>query len=248
VVDLIGEKILPCPEGVLCSASRPHEQVHWDGDDLRVLVDNKVHRLEFDPSPGNDLIFLLQVVHVTEAASCTCATWADPQNLVTGSSDHIVRVWQYTQSSQSSSFLSRGAGSLHIRHIMRVHTDAVICVAASRAWSMVVSGSKDDSAAVWDLNRGVYVRSIWHNEEGGGEGVHIVAINDSTVSDCVSFPNEAYVDLGDGSGHLGIHCHLLEDAFASSHHQCEAYSDARSRVVSLSSSPAPYHLAGFSRA
>jgi WD40 repeat protein len=66
---------------------------------------------------------------------------------------------------------------------MRVHTDAVICVAASRAWSMAVSGSKDGSAAVWDLNRGLYVRSIWHEQEGGEIGVHIVAINDSTVSD-----------------------------------------------------------------
>jgi len=58
-----------------------------------------------------------------------------------------------------------------------VHTKAVICVTASRAWSIVASGSKDESAALWDLNRGVYVRSIWHGE---GEAVHLVAINEST--------------------------------------------------------------------
>lgn len=48
-----------------------------------------------------------------------------------------------------------------------------------------MSGARDGSAAVWDLNRGVYVRSIWHEEEGAGagmDGVHLVAINESTVS------------------------------------------------------------------
>jgi len=69
--------------------------------------------------------------------------------------------------------------NLALSHIMRVHTDEVICVTASRAWSLVVSGSKDGSAALWDLNRGGYVRSIWHGD-GGDWAVHLVAINEST--------------------------------------------------------------------
>lgn len=64
---------------------------------------------------------------------------------------------------------------------MRAHTAPVSCVAASRAWSIVVSGSEDGSAAFWDLNRGVYIRSIWHghNKE---YGVHLAAIQESSVS------------------------------------------------------------------
>ncbi|KAF8552795.1 hypothetical protein OG21DRAFT_1465137 [Imleria badia] len=30
------------------------------------------------------------------------------------------------------------------------------------AWSVVISSSLDGSAILWDLNRGLYVRSIWH--------------------------------------------------------------------------------------
>lgn len=66
---------------------------------------------------------------------------------------------------------------------MRIHTDIVTCVATSRSRSIIVSGSRDGSAALWDLNRGTYVRSIWHStSEEELNPVHLVAINESTVS------------------------------------------------------------------
>lgn len=69
---------------------------------------------------------------------------------------------------------------------MRVHTNDVVAVAASRTWSLAVSGSKDGSAALWDLNRGTYVRSIWHGQQDVPEdenmAVNLIAINESTVS------------------------------------------------------------------
>lgn len=61
-------------------------------------------------------------------------------------------------------------------HMMRGHTARVVCVAASRNWSLAVSGSADGSAIIWDLNRGVYVRSIWH---GDNATVHLVSVNES---------------------------------------------------------------------
>ena len=64
---------------------------------------------------------------------------------------------------------------------MRAHTGTVLSVAASRSWSLAVSRSQDGSAVVWDLNRGVYVRSIYHGENPNS-AVHLVAINESTVS------------------------------------------------------------------
>lgn len=113
-----------------------------------------------------------------ESAFCTCAAFADNNSLATGSSDYTVRLWKATRGSHSHS--SRGL-RISLSHIMRIHTDEVICVAASRAWSFVVSGSRDGSAALWDLNRGVYVRSIWHGE-ASESAVNLVAINESTVS------------------------------------------------------------------
>ncbi|KAI0700338.1 beach-domain-containing protein [Cytidiella melzeri] len=165
VVDMIGERIIPCAERNLAVPSHPHEVVEWDpgyapAGELRVLVDKKV-------------------VQVVEAALCSCAAFADADTLVSGSTDYTVRLWK----------LARGqaAGSrplaVNLTHIMRAHTAPVTCVTASRAWSVVVSGSEDGSAALWDLHRGVYVRSIWHGH-GQEHGVHLAAVQDS--SGCIA--------------------------------------------------------------
>jgi WD40 repeat protein len=166
VTDPATGKVTSCPQGVLCLPQYPNEHVEWrlGSTELRVVIGDKV-------------------VQVVENALCTCATFADTTCLVTGSSDYTVRLWKVRRGQQgvgSSGPPSSSGMHLAISHIMRVHTDEVICVAASRPWSLVVSGSKDGSAALWDLNRGVYVRSIWHAEAGSQMPVDLVAINDST--------------------------------------------------------------------
>ncbi|KAF8885379.1 hypothetical protein CPB84DRAFT_1837906 [Gymnopilus junonius] len=161
VPDIISEKITPCPEGILCLPQYPHEHVEWRSwsAELRVVVDQKV-------------------VQVVENAFCNCAAFADSTCLITGSSDYTVRLWKVSRGPHPHNAAS--GMRVTLSHIMRVHTDEVVTVAASRAWSLVVSGSKDGSAALWDLNRGVYVRSIWHGEGDESSAVNLVAVNEST--------------------------------------------------------------------
>ena len=163
VPDIVSEKVTPCAEGVLCLPQFPHEHIEWKSKsaELRVVVDQKV-------------------VQVVESAFCNCAAFADATCLVTGSSDYTVRLWKVNRGPHPNNAPS--GMRVALSHIMRVHTDEVVSVAASRAWSLVVSGSKDGSAALWDLNRGVYVRSIWHGDGGESSAVNLVAINESTVS------------------------------------------------------------------
>ena len=165
VLDTMGDKLVPCPEGILSVPQYPHESVEWriGSAELRVVVDHKV-------------------VQVVEYAFCTCAVFADASSLITGSSDYTVRLWKVVRGPNPNS--SSSAMQVSLSHIMRVHTDEVTCVTASRPWSLVVSGSKDGSAALWDLNRGVYVRSIWHGKGEECTAVDLVAINESTVSTC----------------------------------------------------------------
>ena len=75
--------------------------------------------------------------------------------------------------------------SLSLTHLLRGHNGSVLCIQASRSWSVVISGSSDGSAILWDLNRGTYVRSIWHDDgtvPRESSAVRLVAINESTVS------------------------------------------------------------------
>lgn len=108
----------------------------------------------------------------------------DSESLITGSNDSIVRLWKVARKD--------GRPYLSQTHILRAHEDSVICVTACRAWSVAVSGSKDGTAIIWDLNRAVYVRSIYHKPQSGKEkevddyNVHLVAINESTVRTLLS--------------------------------------------------------------
>ncbi|KAJ8689982.1 beige protein-like 1 [Pleurotus ostreatus] len=170
VLDNIGERVLPYPEGVLSFPHHPHEQIEWGpsrttGGALRAVVDHKV-------------------TQVIEGAYCTCASFADANCLVTGSSDYTVRLWKITRGAQIKTTTPAINGrernlQITLSHIMRIHTEEVICVTASRSWSAVLSGSKDGSAVLWDLNRGMYVRTIWHGHSEE-DSVHLVAINEST--------------------------------------------------------------------
>ena len=122
-------------------------------------------------------------MQVIESAYCTSAAFADSRTLVTGSFDYMVRLWTVKPHNNASASQRNVVRSprLTLTHIMRAHTGTVLSVAASRSWSLAVSGSQDGSAVVWDLNRGVYVRSIYHGENSNS-AVHLVAINESTVS------------------------------------------------------------------
>ncbi|KAI8967891.1 WD40-repeat-containing domain protein [Mycotypha africana] len=58
----------------------------------------------------------------------------------------------------------------------RGHTSVVNTVASSRAYGILVSGSDDKTAIIWDINRKQYVRSLSNHENG----VDIVQINNTS--------------------------------------------------------------------
>lgn len=57
------------------------------------------------------------------------------------------------------------------------HNEAVTCLAASPAYNVIVSGSRDRSCIIWDLNRLVLVRQL----RGHAAPVAAVCINGLTV-------------------------------------------------------------------
>lgn len=121
----------------------------------------------------------LQLQYTVETYDPTCATFVDGQTCITGSSDGAVNSWRIQRPGQ-------GIRPRQMRQ-MQAHTQGVLCVAASKSWSIVVSGSGEKAdglggnvggtGAVWDLKRGVHVWSARHSSSVG-----LCAIMESTVS------------------------------------------------------------------
>ncbi|CBQ68488.1 related to WD repeat and FYVE domain-containing protein 3 [Sporisorium reilianum SRZ2] len=108
----------------------------------------------------------LAVVEQMVPDRITCLAQARAKSIVAGSSDGMVSIWE----------LDGAKREVTLSNLLRGHDDAVLCVAASSAWSVVLTGSKDRTAIVWDLNRGTYVRTL----RGHDAGVHLVAIDEKT--------------------------------------------------------------------
>jgi hypothetical protein len=96
----------------------------------------------------------------------SCAIFSDFETLITGGDDTTVCIWN---------FISGKRPSVDLEACLRGHRKKVKCLATSRSFSVVVSGSEDCSAIIWDLNRHQYVRSL----EGHDLPISMVSINDN---------------------------------------------------------------------
>lgn len=63
------------------------------------------------------------------------------------------------------------------------HTDAVTCLTASSAYRIVVSGSRDRTCIIWDLNKLSFVTQL----RGHRAPVSALCINELTVSQKTQF-------------------------------------------------------------
>ncbi|CAH1111054.1 unnamed protein product [Psylliodes chrysocephalus] len=98
-----------------------------------------------------------------EILACVCPS---PKSIVTAGTSSVVTVWEYEARKKS----------LSIKHSLYGHTDAITCLATSPAYNVIISGSRDSSAIIWDLSRGVFVRQL----RGHAGPVAAVAVNDLT--------------------------------------------------------------------
>ncbi|CAG9859319.1 unnamed protein product [Phyllotreta striolata] len=98
-----------------------------------------------------------------EILACVCPS---PKLIITAGTSSVVTVWEYEVRKKS----------LSIKHSLYGHTDAITCLAASPAYNVIVSGSRDSTAIIWDLSRGVFVRQL----RGHAGPVAAVAVNDLT--------------------------------------------------------------------
>lgn len=101
-----------------------------------------------------------------EILACACP---NTRTIVTAGTSSVVTVWEFDSRRKT----------LTVKHSLHGHTDAVTCLAASPAYNVIVSGSRDGTAIIWDMSRYTFVRQL--RDHVGL--VAAVSINDLTVCD-----------------------------------------------------------------
>uniref|UniRef100_A0A8C3WJH3 WD repeat and FYVE domain-containing protein 3 n=1 Tax=Catagonus wagneri TaxID=51154 RepID=A0A8C3WJH3_9CETA len=83
---------------------------------------------------------------LSEWGQILCAICPNPKLVITGGTSTVVCVWETGTSKEK-------AKSLTLKQALLGHTDTVTCATASLAYHIIVSGSRDRTCIIWDLNK-----------------------------------------------------------------------------------------------
>ncbi|XP_037659974.1 WD repeat- and FYVE domain-containing protein 4 [Choloepus didactylus] len=125
-------------------------------------------------SYGSDKI-LMTFENLAAWGRCLCAVCPSPTTIVTSGASAVVCVWELSMTKG----LARG---LQLRQALYGHTQPVTCLAASAAFSLLVSGSQDRTCILWDLDHLAHVARLPAHREG----ISAIAISDvsGTIVSC----------------------------------------------------------------
>ncbi|XP_035514187.1 WD repeat and FYVE domain-containing protein 3 [Morone saxatilis] len=133
---------------------------------------------------------------LSEWGQILCAICPNPKLVITGGTSTAICVWETGTSKDR-------AKSLTMKQALLGHTDAVTCLTASSAYHIVVSGSRDRTCIIWDLNKLSFVTqlrghrapvsALCINELTGdivscaGTYIHVWSINGSPIASANTF-------------------------------------------------------------
>ncbi|KAG1474371.1 hypothetical protein G6F56_000395 [Rhizopus delemar] len=110
---------------------------------------------------------VLKVFENMHVGFISTAYFTDSSTLITGGTDGVVCIWK-TKSQNVTDFT--------LSDCLRGHTDVVTTIVASRSYGVIVTGSEDKTAIIWDLRTKKYVQSL----RGHEAKVNHISINDIT--------------------------------------------------------------------
>uniref|UniRef100_A0A6B0VGF8 Putative kinase a-anchor protein neurobeachin n=1 Tax=Ixodes ricinus TaxID=34613 RepID=A0A6B0VGF8_IXORI len=119
------------------------------------------YSIRMGPYESERAAFVWEDVPSGEILCCACP---DSKIVITAGTSSVVTVWQFDKKKMS------------LKQNLHGHTEAVTCLAASRPYNLIVSGSRDYTCILWDLSRLVFTRQL----RGHTAPIAAVAINDLT--------------------------------------------------------------------
>lgn len=98
-----------------------------------------------------------------------CCTIPNSQTMITAGTDSIITVWKIDRVKSFSPIMN-----------LHGHVEPITCLASSQAYSVIISGSRDRTAIIWDLNKFNLTRQLGNGKIMHQGPVSAIAINDST--------------------------------------------------------------------
>ncbi|CAG8486905.1 4172_t:CDS:10 [Ambispora leptoticha] len=123
------------------------------------------HSLRLHQLDTRKMIGLYESLHLE---TISCARFADARTFITGGTDAVVCIWRFIWHVKDPQF--------RFMECLRGHSAKINCLATSRSYSVIISGSDDKTCIIWDLNRMKYIRQL----EGHEAPIQFVSINDTT--------------------------------------------------------------------
>ncbi|KAG9946823.1 beach-domain-containing protein, partial [Aureobasidium melanogenum] len=144
--------------------------------------------LRFFTADNRRMLGLYENLHIGQIST---ALFADSKTLITGGADSTIGVWTIGFTSESADIQSRT--------YLFGHRTPVSVLAASRAFSTLVSASVDGQVFLWDLNRFDCVR-VLQEANNGSHTIQCAKVNNLTGH--IALCSGAYVRILTLNGHL----------------------------------------------
>ncbi|XP_015271110.1 PREDICTED: WD repeat and FYVE domain-containing protein 3 [Gekko japonicus] len=106
---------------------------------------------------------------LSEWGQVLCSICPNPKLVITGGTSTVVCVWEMGTSKEK-------AKALTLKQALLGHTETVTCLTASLAYHIIVSGSRDRTCIIWDLNKLSFVTQL----RGHRAPVSALCINELT--------------------------------------------------------------------
>ncbi|RWS13484.1 WD repeat and FYVE domain-containing protein 3-like protein [Dinothrombium tinctorium] len=139
------------------------------------------HSLRIGPYESERALYIFESDLIPPNGEILCGTVPNSRIVITAGTSSVVSVWK----------MKPKTNNLQLMQNLYGHTEAITCLTSSAAYGIIVSGSRDKTCIIWDLNRFLFVRQL-----GGGTETNLlhpapisaVAINDLTgdIATCAS--------------------------------------------------------------
>lgn len=108
------------------------------------------HSLRIGPYESDRALFIWESDLLPPNGEILCCAVPNSRIIITAGTNSVISVWK----------LKGKLSQMQLVQNLYGHSEAITCLTASSAYGLIISGSRDKTCIVWDLNRLLFVRQL----------------------------------------------------------------------------------------